>query len=124
MVRLWLRNEVFDGVLPLKSMGGGAVHGTSAIANTGSQAGDIMTPLLALVRSLRHHHPYMVGYTTWIAEGWRCLHWSEPAAKLFWEMLTMYDRASERRSGPPQRTDKAGRLSRAEIKVQRNTSHF
>ncbi|CAN0354618.1 unnamed protein product [Discosporangium mesarthrocarpum] len=36
-------------------------------------------------------------YTTWISEGWRVLHWSEPVAKLFWEMLAMYHSHSPRR---------------------------
>lgn len=35
-------------------------------------------------------------YTTWITEGWRVLLWSEPSAKLFWEMLCMYHCLSPR----------------------------
>lgn len=86
MQRLWLRNEVFDGVLPLRSTG----VPLSPAKHFSSGAGGGPSPLFILLKALREANPDTVRYTTWITEGWRVLQWSEPAAKLFWEMLCMF----------------------------------
>ncbi|CAM9749203.1 unnamed protein product [Choristocarpus tenellus] len=89
MARLWLKNEVFDGVLPIKSSGVALSPGPHSSPGKDGIGG---TAVFSLVTALREANPTTVCYTTWIAEGWRILQWSEPAAKLFWEMLAMYHR--------------------------------
>eukprot|EP00611_Tribonema_gayanum_P001980 TRINITY_DN11473_c0_g1_i1.p1 TRINITY_DN11473_c0_g1~~TRINITY_DN11473_c0_g1_i1.p1 ORF type:complete len:128 (-),score=19.12 TRINITY_DN11473_c0_g1_i1:306-689(-) len=87
VVQLWLRNEVFEGVLPLRTMG--SVHGMANQLPASSDAA-IMTTLASLAEALRCQHPTMVAYTTWVAEGWRVLHWQLKQTTLFWEMLLLY----------------------------------
>ncbi|CAB1108745.1 unnamed protein product [Ectocarpus sp. CCAP 1310/34] len=90
--RLWLRNEVFDGVLPLRATG----VPLSPARNLGPGTAAGPSPLFVLLKAVREVNPDTVRYTTWITEGWRVLQWSEPSAKLFWEMLCMYQCHSPR----------------------------
>ncbi|KAG5182052.1 tubulin binding cofactor C-domain-containing protein [Tribonema minus] len=61
MVHLWLRNEIFEGVLPLKTMG--ALQGVSSLPSTNAiSEASIMGSLAALVRAFRSVHPDLVGY--------------------------------------------------------------
>ncbi|CAN0137647.1 unnamed protein product, partial [Ectocarpus sp. 12 AP-2014] len=90
--RLWLRNEVFDGVLPLRATG----VPLSPARNLGPGTAVGPSPLFVLLKAVREVNSDTVRYTTWITEGWRVLQWSEPSAKLFWEMLCMYQCHSPR----------------------------
>eukprot|EP00903_Cladosiphon_okamuranus_P009851 g9361.t1 len=108
--RLWLRNEVFDGVLPLRATG--VPLSPARHAATGGAAGP--SPLFVLLKAVREVNPETVRYTTWITEGWRVLQWSEPSAKLFWEMLCMYQCHSPRLGS----TEKASGGVTKEGKVQ------
>jgi hypothetical protein len=93
MVRLWLRNEVFDAVLPLRP---------SALGPKGQLPAVTVPPpqqLSQLMRALRLEDAKVVRYTSWVTEAWRVLQWNEPTAKLFWEMLCLSSRGSRRTQG-------------------------
>ena len=111
---LWLRHEVFHGVLPLHSS-------SSAPELTPSLARRLVSALRKAgrrseARQLNHRAGYGSGgsghndgrdadncnsdevsdagvavyYTSWITVSWRVLSWSEPTAKLFWEMVCLF----------------------------------
>ncbi|KAG5175652.1 tubulin binding cofactor C-domain-containing protein [Tribonema minus] len=71
----------------------GSVHGMATQLPATSDAA-IMTTLASLAEALRCQHPTMVAYTTWVAEGWRVLHWQLKQTTLFWEMLLLYTKDS------------------------------
>eukprot|EP01084_Bolivina_argentea_P007287 13690_1 len=88
---VWLRKDVFDAVLPLRA---------SNLNTSLSTDGEITPPppptpldaarqVGAMASALRKEDPFRTQYTTWVTEAWRLLQWSEPTAKLFWEMLCM-----------------------------------
>jgi len=70
-MKLWLRNEVFHGVLPM--------HPDLTIARTRE-----------VIAALRLVAPNAVEYASWVSESWRILGWNEPHAKLFWEMACLF----------------------------------
>ncbi|CAM9288758.1 unnamed protein product [Chrysoparadoxa australica] len=98
MTRLWIRNEVFDGVLPLKPSGLSTLTTTS------------VPSLLELLRAMKAVHPKTVRYTTWITEGWRVLHWSEPSAKLLWEMTSLYHLPLDQSASPRSKREKLAEM--------------
>ncbi len=88
---LWLRKEVFDAVLPLRA----STLNTSLPTDGEITPPPPPTPLDAarqvgtMASALRKEDPIRTRYTTWVTEAWRLLQWTEPTAKLFWEMLCM-----------------------------------
>ena len=82
--RTWLRSEVFNGVLPLPA----------TIPQPESPRKQDISPsrVIELLARLRQQPSPsdMTCYTTWITEAWACLQWSEPTAKLFWEMVYLF----------------------------------
>ncbi len=86
---LWLRKEVFNAVLPLRAS---TLHTSRS---TGEEIVPPPTPrdaarqVGAMAAALRKEDSIRTRYTTWVTEAWRLLQWSEPTAKLFWEMLCM-----------------------------------
>jgi hypothetical protein len=46
--------------------------------------------VLDTVRQVREADARVVRYSTWVVEAWRVLQWPEPTAKLFWEMLSLF----------------------------------
>ncbi len=89
---VWLRKEVFDAVLPLRASN----LNTSSLSTDGEITPpppptplDAARQVGAMASALRKEDPIRTQYTTWVMEAWRLLQWSEPTAKLFWEMLCM-----------------------------------
>ncbi len=89
---LWLRKEVFDAVLPLRAS---ALNTKQRPTDGEITPPPAPTPLDAarqvgtMASALRKEDPIRTRYTTWVTEAWRILQWTEPTAKLFWEMLCM-----------------------------------
>ena len=86
--RAWVRSEVFNGVLPLPA----------TIPQPESPRKQDISPsrVIELLARLRQQPSPsdMTCYTTWITEAWACLQWSEPTAKLFWEMVYLFSDAA------------------------------